>query len=141
MSKRRSTATDFELNLAPIIDCFTVLITFMLASASFLSISIFDAGFTPVEAMGDPNPPQITINLNVKDKDRGYELVVKGKENSNATYKTPEEVGQALVALKGRFPAADSVTLSADDNVEYDKVVKAMEKIRPVFPALVLGGF
>lgn len=140
MSKRNR-STDFELNLAPIIDCFTVLITFMLASASFLSISIFDAGFTPVEAIGDPNPPQITINLNVKDKDKGYELVVKGKENSHNIYKTPEEVGQALVQIKGRFPAADSVTLSADDNVEYEKVVKAMEKIRPVFPALVLGGF
>ena len=35
---------DFDLNLAPIIDCMTVLITFMLASASFLSIGILDAG-------------------------------------------------------------------------------------------------
>ena len=35
---------DFELNLASLIDCFTVLITFLLASASFLSVGILDAG-------------------------------------------------------------------------------------------------
>ena len=35
---------DFELNLAPIIDCFTVLIAFILISASFASINILDAG-------------------------------------------------------------------------------------------------
>ena len=43
MSRSRGGSLDFELNLAPIIDCLVVLITFMLASASFLSISIFDA--------------------------------------------------------------------------------------------------
>jgi biopolymer transport protein ExbD len=29
---------EVELNITPIIDCFTVLITFLLASASFLSL-------------------------------------------------------------------------------------------------------
>ena len=42
----RHVESDFELNLAPIIDAFTVLIAFMIASASFLSIGILDAAVT-----------------------------------------------------------------------------------------------
>ena len=34
---------DFELNITSIIDCFTVLIAFILTSASFISIGIIDA--------------------------------------------------------------------------------------------------
>ncbi len=34
---------DFELNLASIIDCFVVLIAFILVSTSFFSIGIIDA--------------------------------------------------------------------------------------------------
>ena len=34
---------EVELNLTPVLDCFTVLITFLLASAGFLSIGFFEA--------------------------------------------------------------------------------------------------
>ena len=41
-----SSGQEVDLNITPIIDCFTVLITFLLASASFLSIGFFEA-YTP----------------------------------------------------------------------------------------------
>ena len=41
-----SSGQDVDLNITPIIDCFTVLITFLLASASFLSIGFFEV-YTP----------------------------------------------------------------------------------------------
>jgi len=132
---------DFDLNLAPIIDAFTVLITFMLASASFLSISIFDAGFTPAEQVGDPIPPPITLTLNIKDKAAGYEVIVKGKMNTTTKFNTPEEAGEALKQVKEKFPEVDSVTLTADDGVAYEAIVKTMEKVRPVMPSMILGGF
>jgi len=141
MSRRGVQILDFDLNLAPIIDCFVVLITFMLASASFLSISIFDAGFAPVAAVGDPVPPPVTLTLNIKAKDAGYTVTVKGKMNSVTDFKTPEEAGQALKQIREKFPAVDSVTLTADDSVSYEGVVKTMEKVRPVIPAMILGGF
>lgn len=141
MSRRGPQILDFDLNLAPIIDAFVVLIAFMLASASFLSISIFDAGFTPAEALGDPSPPPITLTLNIKDKDGGYEVIVKGKTNNTTKYSTPEEAGKALEEIKAQYPTVDSVVLTADDGVTYEGVVKVMEKVRPVMPSMVLGGF
>lgn len=141
MSRRGNPVLDFDLNLAPIIDCFTVLITFMLASASFLAVTIFDAGFAPADAVGDPKPPAITVSVVVKDKDQGYKLEVKGKMTLNQTFKTPEDLAETLKTVKSKFADTSSVTLSADDNVEYEKLVKAMEKMRPIIPGLILGGF
>jgi biopolymer transport protein ExbD len=140
MSRSRGGPLDFDLNLAPIIDCFTVLITFMLASASFLSISIFDAGFSPVEAIGDPTPPPITVSLDLK-KDGSLQVVTKGKLNSTNTFSTADEAAEALRQLKEKYPGVESMSVTADDQVEYEAIVKAMEKVRKYMPAMVLGGF
>ncbi|MBC7385559.1 MAG: biopolymer transporter ExbD [Cryobacterium sp.] len=131
---------DFDLNLAPIIDCFTVLITFMLASASFISVSIFDAGFTPAEAQGDPAPPPITVTLDLK-KDGSIQVVTKGTLESKNTFANPDEAAEALRQLKEKYPGVESMTITADAEVEYDSIVKAMEKTRKYMPGMVLGGF
>ena len=47
--RKHAGETDFELNLASIIDCFTVLITYLLVSASFISLGILDVS-VPVMA-------------------------------------------------------------------------------------------
>lgn len=141
MSRRGgSSSLEFDLNLAPIIDCFTVLITFMLASASFLSIAIFDAGFITSESVGDTNPPPITVELHIKNI-KSYEVIVKGKRNSTDKVDSPAGAGQAIMDIKSQFPMLDSVTITAEDSVTYEAVVKTMEKLRPIMPSLVLGGF
>ncbi|MGZ3709823.1 MAG: biopolymer transporter ExbD, partial [Bdellovibrionota bacterium] len=62
---------DFELNIASIIDCFTVLITFLLASASFLSIGIFDAGVAAGAAESkDSKPPSVQILVELQPDHR-----------------------------------------------------------------------
>lgn len=140
MSRSRGGELDFELNLAPIIDCFTVLITFMLASASFLSISIFDAGFTPAEAQGDPTPPPITVTLDLK-KNGSLQVITHGKLEQKNTFANPDEAAEALRQLKEKYPGFTSVTITADQEVEYEAVVKAMEKARKNELSMVLGGF
>jgi biopolymer transport protein ExbD len=143
---------DVELNLAPIIDCFTVLITFMLASASFLSIGILDAGIAAAGATAaTPSaPPPITLSIELKDS---HAIVVKvtGKENRTATIPAAQKDGSAdwnhdqltaqLNELKGRYPAVQAATLSADNGVEYKTIVKSMEVVRKSVPAVLLGGF
>jgi biopolymer transport protein ExbD len=131
---------DFDLNLAPIIDVFTVLITFLLASASFLSVSLFDAGFTQVEQVGDVNPPPITISLTIKGAE-AFDLEVKGKTNLKESFRDLASVTEQLQSLQGKYPKVESLTLSASDDVPYESVVQAMEKIRAVMPGIILGGF
>src|SRR3954469_12585388 len=76
---------DFELNITSIIDTFTVLITFMLASASFLSIGIFDAG---ISAGGDAatatKPPSVNVEVAL-GHDHSFVVKLSGKVSSSTT--------------------------------------------------------
>jgi biopolymer transport protein ExbD len=139
---------DFELNLASIIDCFTVLIAFMLASASFLSIGILDAGVAAAGAQAATSDKPPSVNLTVElAKDHKMVLKLSGKSTSNTPIEAKsgawnyEELGRSLASTKGRFSDLNAVTLTADNSIEYKDVVKAMEAIRKTIPVVLLGGF
>lgn len=138
---------DFDLNLAPIIDCFTVLITFMLVSASFLAIGIFDAGAGAAgQTAAKDAPPPIIVQLELRDQ-FGMEIQLSGKATDKI--KLPAAQGdwdyagltRELTNIKTKWPQSDSVILSASDDIEYLQIVKIMEKLRKLTPAVLLGGF
>lgn len=138
---------DFDLNLAPIIDCFTVLVTFLLASSAFLSIGLMDAGVSassPSQSQTAPPPIQIKIELRAGNK---VELKTTGKSTRNSAFTVKEgkydfeSLKRELASLKTSFPSVDAVTLSADDSIEYKDVIEAMEIIRKTQPVVMLGGF
>jgi len=139
---------DFDLNLAPIIDCFVVLIAFVLASAAFLSIGILDAGIAAAGAASTSNstPPPINIVVELK-KSHQMEVKVTGKMNRTIPIAATkdawnyEALTQQLAGLKSSFPAVSAATLQADDAVEYREVVQSMEVVRKTLPAVLLGGF
>jgi biopolymer transport protein ExbD len=138
---------DFDLNLASIIDCFTVLITFMLASASFLSIGILDAGVAAAGAAAAPGtPPPVTVTVELA-KDNGLAVKVAGKATSTSRHPAREGkwdhegMTRSLADVKARFPGVTAVTVSADSAVEYRHVVTTMEAARKTLPVVLLGGF
>lgn len=139
---------DFELNLASIIDCFTVLIAFMLASASFLSIGILDAGVAAAGATGISNdaPPPVNVEVLVS-KDHLLTVKLSGK-STQTTKLVPqgdaydhEGLSRTLASVKSQWPTVGAVTLTAENQVEYQDVVKTMEVARKTLPAVMLGGF
>ncbi len=138
---------DFELNLAPVIDCMTVLLTFMLASASFLSIGILDAGVAASAATASEQaPPPVNLSIEI-GRDRELLLKVSGKMSkslaighTSAGYDY-ESLNRELLAVQARFPETKAVTLSAANSVEYEDVVKTMDSIRKTMPVVLLGGF
>ncbi len=142
-----SQGQDVELNLAPILDAFTVLITFMLASASFLSIGILDAGVSaPSAAPLDTTPPPVNISVTIKGHDKlTIEVTGKVKQTLNLAPTAQglnfEELKVQLTQLKKTWPTVDALTLSADNSVEYRKIVKAMDESRKIIPVVLLGGF
>lgn len=150
--KKGGMSQDVELNLAPIIDCFTVLITFMLVSASFLSIGIFDAGINAGASTTTTTPPPISVQVDLKTNFL-IEIKVSGKVNktipipTSGKGTTPEtqwnfaNLNSELAQLKQSWPQTDSIVLNASDEIEYKSLVLAMEQITKVIPGIVLGGF
>lgn len=143
-----SGSQDFDINLAPIIDCLTVLIAFMLASASFLSIGILDAGVAASGAAATENttPPPVNITVEL-GSDHNFTVKVGGKATSSTPISKKgtdwnfDELVHTLKNLKTQWPTVNAVTLSADNSVEYQNVVKSMEIIRGTMPVVLLGGF
>lgn len=137
---------DFDLNLAPIIDCFTVLITFMLASASFLAIGIFDSGIAAAGATAnDAKPPSIRLDVELGAKNV---ILVKVEGKAKLSKQLPAKNGDwdyaALVAeivdLKKKWPDTKGLVLSAADDIEYLEIIRTMDALKPHMPAILLGG-
>jgi biopolymer transport protein ExbD len=145
---RGSQSQDFELNLASIIDCFTVLIAFMLASTAFISIGILDAGVAAAGATAADNSPPPPVNISLElGKDKGIALKVTGKATTNQTIIAKDgswnmnEMTDKLQALHQQWPTVNAITLTADNSVEYKDVVLTMENVRKTIPVVLLGGF
>jgi biopolymer transport protein ExbD len=139
---------DFDLNLAPIIDVFTVLITFMLASASFLAIGVFDASVAANSATANAAPPpsvRVDVELNTQME---VSLRVAGKMNvqkkiapTGGKYDTQKLVAE-LQNIRSKFPDTKGIVLSATDDVAYLEVIGLMEQLKKDVPSLsiFLGG-
>ena len=146
---------DFELNLAPIIDCFTVLITFMLVSATYLSLTTLEASVAPLQQAvkedvpsNEPPPPGLGIKVSLELKQSGdTELKVTGEEIRTEVIqalpngRNVKQTAAVLKELKDRWPRLEKVTLLAERNVEYRDVVQTLEAGKAVVPTIQLGGF
>lgn len=138
---------DVDLNIAPIIDAFVVLIAFMLVSASFLAIGVLDAGVAAAGKQATKNtPPPIQITLTLLPKNK-IGLNVKGKSKKTLVIQAKNQewdhatMTAQLEALKKQWPTVTAVTLSANDEVEYRHVIQTMNEARKTLPVVLLGGF
>lgn len=152
MSAGKATNQDFELNLAPVIDCFTVLIAFIMVSTTYAAIGIMDAGVAAggeSKASATPPPVQITVEMKV---DRSLRVKVSGKANRDVPVAPLKGEGGAadwnhkamneqLAGLRASWPAVGVVTLVADNTIPYKDVIGTMEAVRKTMPSILLGGF
>ncbi len=135
---------EVELNITPIIDCFTVLITFLLASASFLSIGFFET-YTPGSA-GDPTQAEPDTEVVVKiNASHMAEMKLKGKVNQTVSFNVSDEASMKkfdakLDELKTGVKLGQ-ILLSADDAVDYNELSGVMGHINHAQLPVVVGEF
>jgi len=136
---------DFELNLASIIDCFTVLITYLLVSASFIALGVFDVSVVSSVA-STQNAPGQTVDVTVEiDDQRNIRVRLSGTETGlvsippQASRWDYEAMGEALQKVKAKWPDLAGVVLAASTKVEYRDLVTTIERIRQVVPNVALG--
>jgi biopolymer transport protein ExbD len=144
---------EVELNLAPIVDCFTVLIAYLLVSMSFISLGIFDVG---VAATGDPaqaaepaTPPEIPLTLSVAmNMANKLDVHISGGIMHIDQTVTLEAVPTGydlegleanLEKIKTQYPDVKEVNISADPTVKYKAIVQVIaaskKKIEKAFLA------
>lgn len=135
---------DFELNLASIIDCFTVLITYLLVSASFITLGVLDVTVAASTTTGETAPPDLTITIKLNSNgDLNIDTLGKEKNNlylaaQNGTMDL-KSMESRLQELKAKFPSVNSAMVTAADAVKYRDLVKAVEKTKSVLPQVALS--
>lgn len=140
-----SSGQEVDLNITPIIDCFTVLITFLLASASFLSIGFFEVYTPGNSASAETKEPDVEIILKVS-ANQNVEMKVKGKRNSVTHFavndpKALEKLDQQIESLKQEKFTVNQVLLTAENDVPYQNLAKVMDSLQKSALPVVMGDF
>src|SRR5262245_25184833 len=120
-----------ELLLVPMIDIFTVLVTFLLMTAVFSRITIVELDL-PSAASAAVTAP--TFRLEVIVREEGFELT-----NGSALIATIPKVdghydvkslAQLALSLKRDYPDADDASVLLQPQIEYDNLIQVMDAIR-----------
>lgn len=136
---------EIELNITPIIDCFTVLITFLLASASFLSIGFFEANTPGTTADLNQAEPETELVLKIKPNHMA-EFKVKGKKNETVMFNlvdpaSMKNLEQQVKDLKDPQFKLGQILVSAEDSVDYKDLSDLMGHINQLNLPVVVGEF
>lgn len=145
-----SSDQDFEINLAPIIDCFTVLITYMLVSASFISFSTLDvsvatASDQPPPEQQQPLEPAAALSVEIQ-AGKTLKLVLTGKTMETLPLKPNvkgewdlESLNKSIDAYKTKYPQLSEASVKAEPTVKYKQFILVVEAIKKKLPKVVLG--
>jgi biopolymer transport protein ExbD len=120
-----------ELMLVPMIDIFTVLVTFLLMTAVFSRIAIVELDL-PSSASDTVTEP--TFRLEVILRKQGFELT-NGKEVIAAIPKVAgaydlKALSEAALALKQEHPEQEDASVLLESDIPYDDMIQAMDAIR-----------
>jgi biopolymer transport protein ExbD len=120
-----------ELMLVPMIDIFTVLVTFLLMTAVFSRITILELDLPSSASQGASAP---TFRLEVIVRKEGLELTngtqriaVIPNENGEYGLKTLSELA---LSLKRDYPDAKAASVLLEPEIEYDHLIQVMDAIR-----------
>jgi biopolymer transport protein ExbD len=121
-----------ELMLVPMIDIFTVLVTFLLMTAVFSRITILQLDLPSSDSGGAPSPPQFRLEVIVREN--GFELTngesliaALPKVNGEYDYKT---LADLALQLKREHPDVDDASVLMEKQVKYDYLIQVMDTIR-----------
>jgi biopolymer transport protein ExbD len=123
-----------ELNLVPMIDIFTVLVTFLLMTAVFYRTVILELNLPSAQNVDTP-PPTLQLEILVRKDtiqvaDRGSGLLSEFR-NGAAGYDLAA-LSEYLKRVKGRFPDKLDATILLEPDISYDTLVQVMDTVRVV---------
>ena len=121
-----------ELNLVPMIDIFTVLVTFLLMTAVFSRITILQLDLPSSNTASAGTPPAFRLEVIVRHE--GFELTNGAKLIATL----PKVAGQydfktltdMAASLKRDYPDANDASVLLERTVEYDYLIQTMDAIR-----------
>jgi biopolymer transport protein ExbD len=122
-----------EVMLVPMIDIFTVLVTFLLMTAVFSRVTILQLDLPSADSVGAASPPQFRLEVIVRES--GFELT-NGETLIAALPKTLDgeydfaQLAQLAEQLKSENPQVVDASVLMERQVRYDYLIQVMDTIR-----------
>src|SRR5688500_15700205 len=135
IARRARRGQEGELNLVPMIDIFTVLVTFLLMTAVFYRTVILELNLPAAQSEPTPPPPGLQLEilvrkglLEVADRNTGMLTTLPNLAEG------PDLTGLSayLVRVKERYPDKLDATVLMESNINYDTMVQVMDTVRVV---------
>jgi biopolymer transport protein ExbD len=145
-----------ELNLVPYLDIITALVIFLIFTfqviIEFRLIEIIPPAFGASAQQAQDKPEEKPVNVTLFITDTGYLLQTDRDDliapaaiglEADGTYDT-ERLKQTAISFKRTLNLGESLILIAEDDIEYEVVVEAMDAIRSdgqalLFPDVLLA--
>jgi biopolymer transport protein ExbD len=122
-----------ELLLVPMIDIFTVLVTFLLMTAVFSRTVILQLNLPPQNSTFKEPPPGLQLEvmvrkqlLQVADRNSGPLATIP----NTATGYDYDALAEYLKRVKARFPEKTEASVLLEPDTPYDTVVQVMDHVR-----------
>jgi len=135
---------DTELNIVPIIDCFVMLICFLLFTAAFTQLVFLEAKITSNTAIAAQKSRSELdqFRLIITFEDQGLRLVTTGNAAAKLNTSIPltngsfdfKSLHEKMIELKSDYPERYSADIEFKmkqrQSVDYEKITKAIDSIR-----------
>ncbi|MGZ3693989.1 MAG: ExbD/TolR family protein [Bdellovibrionota bacterium] len=134
---------DTELNIVPIIDCFVMLICFLLFTAAFTQLVFLEAKLTSntAAAANKSRSEFDQFRLVISFEDQGMRLTTTGSAVRKLNVMVPKHgegydfkaLHTQLINLKTEYPerfSADVEFKQKRETVDYESIIKTMDSIR-----------
>ena len=120
-----------ELNLVPMIDIFTVLVTFLLMTAVFSRITIVELDL-PSGASASVEPPRFRLEVIVRKE--GFELtngssLIATIPKKDGAYDL-KTLGDLVLSLKRDYPESNDASVLLQPEIAYDHLIQVMDVVR-----------
>lgn len=124
-----------EMNLVPMIDIFTVLVTFLLMTAVFYRTVVLELNLPLAQNDSPPPPPTLQLEIVVRKAklevaDRGSGLLTEFP-NGAAGYELTK-LADFLKRVKDKYPDKIDATILLEPDIAYDTMVQVMDTVRVV---------
>lgn len=123
-------SVDLVIPLVPFIDMLALMITFLMMTAVWTQI-----GKLQVSQAGGPSesnePPKPTLQVNLTLTEQGYKLAAGSEaidiaKTPEGTFDVPQLV-EKLQAIKKDHPDQRAITVMAEDTIQYEQLVLAVD--------------
>jgi biopolymer transport protein TolR len=129
----RGRQTTLELNLVPVIDLMSVLITFLLITAVWTQVSMIQIGSSIYGKKSDTPPvptPDTDVALKVEVRTNGY-VITLAKQNITIPFKDNDfddnALAQTLQKAKEQYPQKVDGTIAMVDEIPYERLIHVMD--------------